>query len=82
MLGFLKLAPEIVKVLKLDKVPDVGQRGGDDGGFGYGGGGWDTVGHCEVSQLEVVVVFNYGVESIWKKCLKRSGVLVPSILEE
>lgn len=74
MLGFLKLAPEIVKVLKLDKVPDVGQRGGDDGGFGYGGGGWDTVGHCEVVQLEVVVVvvLNCGVERVWKKSLIRS----------
>ena len=33
MLTLLKLAPEAVKLLELDQMPDLGERGGDDGGF-------------------------------------------------
>ena len=27
-------------------MPDLGEGGGDDGGFGDGGRGWDEGGHC------------------------------------
>ena len=49
MLGCGKLGPEIVEVLQFDQVPDVGERGGDDGGFGDGGRGGDTRGHFELA---------------------------------
>lgn len=45
MLAFVELTPELVEVLKLDQVPDIGERSGDDGGFSDGSGGGDTSGH-------------------------------------
>ena len=35
-------------------MPDVGERGGDDGGFSDGGGGGDSGGHCWVGARTVV----------------------------
>ena len=37
VLGFGEFGPENVEVLEFDEVPDVGERGGDDGEFGDGG---------------------------------------------
>lgn len=39
MLTLLELAPETVELLELDQMPDLGERGGDDGGLADGGGG-------------------------------------------
>lgn len=33
VVALVKLCPEVVKVLELDQVPDLGKRGGDDGGL-------------------------------------------------
>lgn len=38
--------PELGEVLELDVVPNVGERGLDDGRFDDGGAGWDCSGHC------------------------------------
>lgn len=43
--GFVELGPEFVEVLQLDEVPNLGERGGDDGGFGDGGGCGDAGRH-------------------------------------
>jgi len=40
-----QLAPEVREVRQLDQVPDGGERGVDDGGFGHGRGGRDAGGH-------------------------------------
>ena len=37
MFALLELGPEGVEVLQLDQVPNRGELGGDDGGFGDGG---------------------------------------------
>lgn len=46
VIGFLELGPKLMKVLELNEMPDLGEGGGDDGGFGDGGGGWDASCHC------------------------------------
>lgn len=33
MMALFKLCPEVVKVLKLDQVPNLGERGSNDGGL-------------------------------------------------
>lgn len=33
MMALLKLCPEVVKVLELDQMPDLGERGSNDGGL-------------------------------------------------
>ena len=38
-------APEFGEVLEFEEVPDVGERGGDDGGFADVGGDGDLGGH-------------------------------------
>ena len=38
--------PELVELLELDVVPDVGKRGLDDGRLVNGGGVWDGGRHC------------------------------------
>lgn len=45
VVGFGQLGPEFVEVLQFDHVPDLGEGGGDDGGFADGGGCWDAGGH-------------------------------------
>lgn len=45
VVGSGELGPELVEVLQLYHVPDLGEGGGDDGGFGEGGGGGDAGGH-------------------------------------
>ena len=47
MLTLLELAPEAVEVLEFDQVPHLGERGGDDGRFADGRGGWDCSGHVD-----------------------------------
>ncbi len=37
VLALGELGPEVVEVLEFDQVPDAGEGGGDDGGFGDGG---------------------------------------------
>lgn len=34
MMALFKLCPEVVEVLKLDQMPDLGERGRNDGGLG------------------------------------------------
>lgn len=33
VVALVKLCPEVVEILELDQVPDLGKRGGDDGGL-------------------------------------------------
>lgn len=37
VLALVQLGPELVEVLELDHVPNMGKRSGDDGRFGDGG---------------------------------------------
>lgn len=42
VLALVQFGPEAMEVLQFDQVPDGGQGSIDDGGFGYGSGGWDA----------------------------------------
>lgn len=33
VMALIELCPEMVEVLELDRMPDLGKRGGNDGGF-------------------------------------------------
>lgn len=46
VLALVKGSPELGKVLDLDEVPDVGERGTDDGRLADGGGGRDGRHFC------------------------------------
>lgn len=47
MMALIELGPESVKVLKLNQMPDLGERGVNYRRFGNGGGGGDTACHVE-----------------------------------
>ena len=77
VLAFGQLGPEVVEVLELDQMPDIGEGGTDDGGFGDGGGRWDTGRHgglLIVGQVNNVRVL---IRYIWRakvKCLAEQSV--------
>ena len=45
MVTLVKLGPEMVEVLELDQMPDIGEGSVDDGGFSDGSGSRDTGRH-------------------------------------
>ena len=47
MMAFGELAPEVVKFMQLNEMPDIAQRGGNDSRLGDGGGGWNATCHDE-----------------------------------
>lgn len=49
--ALVDVGPEVLEVLDLDEVPDIGERGGDDGGFRDLGGGGDW--RCHVLKVDM-----------------------------
>lgn len=45
MMALFKFCPEVVEVLELDKMPDLGKGSGDDGGLCDGGRSGDAARH-------------------------------------
>ena len=50
MMALIELGPEVVKVLKLNQMPDLGKRGVDDRRLCDGGRGGDAACHVERTQ--------------------------------
>ena len=72
MMALLKLCPEVMKVLELDQMPDLGERGSNDGGFCDRGRSGDAARHV-CCLLFVVLRHLLNVKSFSRYEKERKG---------